>query len=296
MRLVPIFAVCVLSFMQPNVADAQSSGSYLDGVNDRSQYEIWFAQLTADYKKGVEFWVSNRSKPMQPSCFGQGAAPESDWMRGCLTAQRRFAPLDARRKSDPEYRLGWNSIQSPEVQQAARTRQVEAVNAGAFPSLGNISAQCSQETSSASRGMNLSPDILFQMQASCFERYRQIAVQSAQIARDAQLRAQAAQEAERRQAEQVAAEQSPDNHCRNPKFAAGLMESINEFDTFKSNRMKSVDIERLTTIKWDASTGTVICHGTFIFTNGRSLTGSLQIRPNVAGEMIKQWYPDRVGQ
>ena len=140
MRPPSLYALCVLTLMSSGGTYAQSPDSYLDGVNDRSQYESWFAQLTADYKKGVEFWVGNRSKPMQASCFGQGAAPESDWMRGCLTAQRRFAPLDAKRKSDPEYRLGWNSIQSVEVQQAARARRIEAANAATIPFPGNVSA------------------------------------------------------------------------------------------------------------------------------------------------------------
>jgi membrane peptidoglycan carboxypeptidase len=278
---------------------AQSSPSYLSGMTDRTEYESWFAGLTGEYKAGVEYWVNHRSNRPPPNCFANGMPPESDWVRGCQIAQQRFAPLDAKRKLDPDYRLGWNSIQSPEVQAAAREQA-----AAPAPSRDAFLAPCSQEVALAyQRGMVPSPTVAYQVQESCISRKMQEAYQAAQAAREASLRAQAAREAQeearrRQQAEadaqraQLAAEQSPDNKCRQPKFAGGLMDQFNDFDVFKSAGVKSVDIEHLTTVTWDQDNLRVVCHGTFVLSNGGRLTGTLQMKPNVAGDMIVQWKAD----
>src|SRR6516164_1820207 len=33
--------------------------------------------------------------------------------RGCVAAQRQFAPSDVRRKAEPDYRQGWNAYSPP---------------------------------------------------------------------------------------------------------------------------------------------------------------------------------------
>lgn len=283
---------------------AQTTGEYLAGVRDRTEYESWFAAITGNYKTGVEFWVNHRSKPREAKCFSQGMTPDSEWMHGCLTAQQRMTPWDARRKADSEYRLGWNSIQSPEVQQAVRSRQGGLEPAESLPtkllptpSQNDPTAGCSQEVSMASNsGLVIDPAVKYLLQSGCVERHRQESIQSAQAARDAELRAQAARESTRRQIEQASSEQSPNNNCRKPEFAKGLMESFNGFEAFKAAGRNSIDIEHLTTVKWDEENLNFICHGTFVLTNGQNFVGTLEIKPNIAGSMITKWRPDAVPQ
>lgn len=99
----PVIVVLLLA-ASPTQA---SLGSYMGGASDRAGYEDWFASLSGEYKAGVEYWAGHRGNPKEAFCNGARA---SEWMDGCLTAQQRFISLDAKRKADPEYRLGWNSV------------------------------------------------------------------------------------------------------------------------------------------------------------------------------------------
>lgn len=291
-----------LALFYPVAASAQNEAPYSAGVADRSTYENWFAGLSGGYKTGVDFWVYHRSLPGQDTCFANGMSRRSDWMYGCLAAQQRMSPWDVRRNSEPDYRLGWNSIQSPNVQAAVRARQAAMANSSSNTSssgynsalAGDVGARCAQEVSFAyKRGQVSSPAVAYQIQEGCMERYRQQAIQVAQQTREAQLRATAAQEATRRQNEQIAAEQSPDNNCRKPSFAKGLMDSFSGFDFYKNMGVKAMDIEHLTTVAWNTETMAVTCHGTFILSSGNNISGTIEMRPNIAGEMIVQWHADR---
>ena len=103
----------LLAALWVSQAGAQSSGSFLNGSRDRSGFEAWYAALPeGDYKRGVLFWVNHRSIPSQATCTQSGYADDSNWMLGCQEAQQRFAPWDAARRADPQYRLGWNSYQT----------------------------------------------------------------------------------------------------------------------------------------------------------------------------------------
>lgn len=89
------------------------SGASQQGQMDRQAWETWFSALTGDYRAGAEYWAGQRSLPNPGSCSEfSAAAPhggEADWADGCLTAQQKLAASDVRRKTEPEYRLGWNS-------------------------------------------------------------------------------------------------------------------------------------------------------------------------------------------
>ena len=98
-------------------APAQSQ-AYSEGLADRIAYEQWFATLDDQKKAGAEYWASQRSLPNPGSCTGPTNAESDRRMEaGCHEAQRRLAPTDARRLSEPDYRLGWNAF--PEAPQAA---------------------------------------------------------------------------------------------------------------------------------------------------------------------------------
>jgi hypothetical protein len=91
-------------------------------------------------------------------------------------------------------------------------------------------------------------------------------------------------------AARIAAENSPDNQCREPNFARKLIDAFNDLDWI--DRRKAVDIEHLVTLPQG-----VKCHGVWVLTDGRRIEGTLTIKPNVAGDTIVEfksegWTPD----
>jgi hypothetical protein len=98
--------------LMANAAHAQSQG-YSDGIADRTAYENWFATLDGQEKAGAEYWADQRSAPNRGPCTNPGGNVNASWVAGCREAHRRLDPSDARRHSEPEYRLGWNAFQEP---------------------------------------------------------------------------------------------------------------------------------------------------------------------------------------
>ena len=80
------------------------SAMFQKGFADRAAWENWVSSLTSDYRTGAEYWAGQRSLPHPGTCYGQ-----PDFTAGCNEARRRLAPADALRKSEPDYRTGWNS-------------------------------------------------------------------------------------------------------------------------------------------------------------------------------------------
>jgi hypothetical protein len=104
---------------------------YDQGLRDRILWENWFLSLYGDKRTGAEYWASQRSLSNPGNCLGT-----SDFQRGCSEAKARLTPFDVVRKSQPEYRLGWNayippaslatgSPSLPPWEQEERTRQQE---------------------------------------------------------------------------------------------------------------------------------------------------------------------------
>jgi hypothetical protein len=89
----------------------QISKPYEEGLADRRAWETWFARLSGAYKDGAEYWTGQRSTPRPGSCYGPAGQNLGDWTAGCLDAKRTLALSDIRRKSEPDYRAGWNSYQ-----------------------------------------------------------------------------------------------------------------------------------------------------------------------------------------
>ena len=83
-----------------------TSSSFSDGAQDRLAWETWFNGLTGEEHDGAYFWAAQRSLPVPANCTRLGG----EGTLGCLEAKKLLDPSDARRKSDPEYRAGWNSI------------------------------------------------------------------------------------------------------------------------------------------------------------------------------------------
>ncbi len=284
------------------VADP-SQQAYQDGHVARLQWEAWFNALTGDERVGALFWTGQRSLSHPGSCEQQDQSV--DWRAGCSRARGMLAPADVRRRAEPQFWFGWNAPTDVPTNSPQASAPVLAPLADAVPADDDFTAICTQELNQAYRqGTVSSVGVAYQFQAACVERHRQQAIQAQEEAEEARRRAQAAREAAAQQAEeariaaekaaqQEAAEQSPDNNCHKPTFAGGLINAFNDFDRMKELGIKAIDIEHLITTKWDTGTMDVICHGTFVLTNGLKLTGSLEMRPNVAGDMISQWRPDR---
>lgn len=94
---------------------AGQSDSFHRGLDARSAWEAWFDGLSSDYRDGANFWASQRSLAHPASCKTlHGAAID-----GCAAAQARLALPDYFRKTDPEYRRGWNSYQADTPYQSA---------------------------------------------------------------------------------------------------------------------------------------------------------------------------------
>lgn len=101
-RILLVSAIMVLASGQ--LGSTQPSSSFSAGSADRNAIDDWFAGLTGAFRAGAEFWAANRSNSNDAACRGTGS-----WLAGCQAAQQRFAGPDARRKSEPDYRSGWNT-------------------------------------------------------------------------------------------------------------------------------------------------------------------------------------------
>jgi hypothetical protein len=77
---------------------------YDQGLHDRTSWENWFQSLSGDNKVGAEYWAGQRSLPNPGNCLGT-----PDFQRGCNEAKARLTPCDTLRKSQSEYRAGWNA-------------------------------------------------------------------------------------------------------------------------------------------------------------------------------------------
>jgi hypothetical protein len=80
-------------------------GMYQKGLDDRAAWEAWFNSLQGDYKTGAFYWASQRSLPDPGSCQQMNA----EFTAGCAAAKSRLDPSDALRRSQADYKLGWNA-------------------------------------------------------------------------------------------------------------------------------------------------------------------------------------------
>lgn len=79
------------------------------GLADRAEWEIWAAALSGDFRRGAEWWAAHCSLANPGACNGPAAAMDQQFILGCEAAKARLIPKDSKRKSDPDYRRGWNS-------------------------------------------------------------------------------------------------------------------------------------------------------------------------------------------
>jgi hypothetical protein len=112
----------VILFNTPPDQNIGSSPSSFDqGLADRAEFEQWFASLSGDFRRGVDWWAGHRSLSHAGTCNSPAAAMNQQFTLGCEAAKARLTAKDVKRKSDPDYRRGWNSYagsSSPPVPEA----------------------------------------------------------------------------------------------------------------------------------------------------------------------------------
>jgi hypothetical protein len=91
---------------------------------------------------------------------------------------------------------------------------------------------------------------------------------------------------------QVAAENAPDNMCRQPKVARAVMDGWNGLDAFRAADVRVIDIEHFTTVSWHAADQSFTCHGVFLTNKGWRVVGTTVIKRNVAGDPLFVWQRD----
>jgi hypothetical protein len=101
------------------------------GLADRAEWEQWVSAQSGDFRRGAEWWTGRRSLSSPGACNGPAAAMNQQFIFGCEEAKVRLSPNDLKRKSDPDYRRGWNSYTGTPTPTAALDSQVPTVNQGA---------------------------------------------------------------------------------------------------------------------------------------------------------------------
>jgi hypothetical protein len=125
-----------------------SSKAFQDGQADRQAWEAWFNSQSGDYRAGAEYWAGHRSLRNLGSRTASPPSTGASWTAGCLAAQEKLTPLDTRRKTEPEYRLGWNN---PGPLSSLPVATENAGTPGAQGKVGPLGATEVAPTSSASQ-------------------------------------------------------------------------------------------------------------------------------------------------
>ncbi len=86
-----------------------ASPGFDQGHADRAAYEAWFSTLQGEARAGAESWAGRRSLRAPGNC-DPTAGQTSEWSSGCAAVRQMLTAIDSRRKADPEYRRGWNSL------------------------------------------------------------------------------------------------------------------------------------------------------------------------------------------
>jgi hypothetical protein len=87
----------------------EQSQAFHDGVQDRLALEQWvngFGKGTDAYN-GAQYWamVRNTAQAREGCLFPDKT---SEWQNGCYKASVKLAPMDIRRRAEPDYKAGWN--------------------------------------------------------------------------------------------------------------------------------------------------------------------------------------------
>jgi hypothetical protein len=97
----------------PPSSEPQPSAAYTQGVAEWTALKAWVSSETGDRRAGIDYWSANRHVQGHATCAKKAeehsAEPRSRtaFADGCLAAKQRLEPIDARRKEDADYRIGF---------------------------------------------------------------------------------------------------------------------------------------------------------------------------------------------
>lgn len=86
-------------------ASMMATAAFRNAQSDYQAWDKWFSGLSGPYQAGAEAWAAHRSDPVPPDCASNDLA----FRAGCEEARRRLAESDRHRRTEPDYRAGWNS-------------------------------------------------------------------------------------------------------------------------------------------------------------------------------------------
>ena len=81
-----------------------------------------------------------------------------------------------------------------------------------------------------------------------------------------------------------------DSHCHEKKIAGDLIDYLNGLQAASDVNARAVDIDHLTTIKFDSDHQVMACHGSFVLQSGVGITGTMTTRLNVAGRLLTEFH------
>lgn len=120
-KLTGLFFASAMAVLQPTTVHA-SPQSYVQGHQDRVNWESWYSHQVGVAQMGAAYWASQRSLPHPGTCedyvggvadaeaaLADGAHGPADALIGCQQAQEMLTVSDMKRHLDPDYRSGWNA-------------------------------------------------------------------------------------------------------------------------------------------------------------------------------------------
>ena len=90
------------------------SSSYRNGQSDRINFNNWLAQLSGQYAEGAKYFANLyfTTESMVGDCMAQWV-DNNAWAMGCNEALKQLSVPSLHRRTDPQYRQGWDSNTSP---------------------------------------------------------------------------------------------------------------------------------------------------------------------------------------
>lgn len=91
-----------------DVPPPEANPIFSAGRQARIDYETWFSGLSDDIRTGAEWWAGVRTHAQRDHVNCESGKPL--WTAGCKQAQTILRPSDERRRGEPDFRAGWNSL------------------------------------------------------------------------------------------------------------------------------------------------------------------------------------------
>ena len=229
------------------------------------------------YAQGCLTAEACRAIRMQQQAAQEQAATNAQQQAAIAAQQRRRAETERKRAAEHERVADENAKVDAETKAAAlREAQARAYTAQqeADARAAALAAQQQQDASDRQQAANRQAKLDAEQQAAA--------------QRDAETKAKLTEET--RLANLRAAEESPDNYCKEPSTAGAVINYYNSLVRAGDAAFSAVDIEHLITEQFDKKARTMSCHGTFVLTNGNRRDGSIITRPNVAGTIIVTFH------